>query len=94
MVSFPRVCRGPLESVVGVERSGKNVGGPDGSCLRQGGSAERGADGRQGVRSAQSTLRRESRSPGEGADRNTQPAQETVPEREGSDPQCQPPCRA
>src|SRR2546423_7794140 len=27
------------------------------------------------------------------ADRKTQPAQETWPDHEGSDPQCQPPCR-
>ena len=46
-------------------------GTPDGSWLRQVGSAERGADGRQGVKSAHSTLRRESRAHGEGADRNT-----------------------
>src|SRR5262249_51490476 len=36
----------------------------------------RGAEDRNGVRSTHSTLRRESRSHGDGADRNTQPAQE------------------
>ena len=62
-------------------------------CEPQVGPAERGAEDHEGVRSAHSTLRRESRAHGEGADRNTQPAQETLPEQEGSDPQCQPPCR-
>src|SRR5713101_4416817 len=45
----------------------------------------RGLDGREGVRSAHSTLRRESRAHGEGADRHTELAQETLPEHEGSD---------
>jgi hypothetical protein len=47
-------------------------------CEPQVGLAERGAEDHEGVRSAQSTLRRESRAHGEGADRNTQPAQENI----------------
>src|SRR6185295_20214547 len=89
----PEGLSGSTKSVVCVERSVKNLGDPDGSCCRQVGDAERGADGRQGVRSAHSTRSRESRAHGEGADRKTEPVQETLPEREGSDPQCQPPCR-
>jgi len=42
-VRFPRVCQGPRESVVGVERSVRNVGDPDGSCLRQVGHPEKGS---------------------------------------------------
>jgi len=34
-VSFPRVCRGPPESVVGVERSVRNLGDPRHSWLGQ-----------------------------------------------------------
>jgi hypothetical protein len=36
---------------------------------------------------------RERRSHGEGADGETEPAQETLTEREGSETQCHPPCR-
>jgi len=45
----------------------------------------RGLDDHEGVRAAHSTLRRESRAHGEGADRHTELAQETLPEQEGSD---------
>jgi hypothetical protein len=62
-------------------------------CEPQGGLAARGAEDHAGGRSAQSTRSRESRAQGEGADRNTQPAQETLPEHEGADSQCPPPCR-
>jgi hypothetical protein len=47
-------------------------------CEPQVGLAERGAEDHEGVRAAQSTLSRESRAHGEGADRKTQPAQENI----------------
>ena len=53
----------------------------------------RGLDGHEGVRSAQSTLRRESRAHGEGADRHPELAQETWPEQEGSDHNANRPAR-
>ena len=47
-------------------------------CEQQVGLVERGAEDHEGVRAAQSTLSRERRAHGEGADRNTQPAQENM----------------
>ena len=45
---FPRVCRGPLESVVGVERSVRNVGDPCHSWLVQVGLSDHKEDGKGG----------------------------------------------
>ena len=47
-MSFPRVCRGPPENVVGVERSVRNVGDPCHSCLGQGCPANHQEDGTRG----------------------------------------------
>jgi RNA-directed DNA polymerase len=66
--------------VVGGQRSVRNLGDPHHSCLngQVGHPGERrDADDEERVRSAHSTLRREDRAHGEGADRNTEPAQAT-----------------
>jgi hypothetical protein len=43
--SIPRVCRGPLESVVGVESSGRNVGDPGHAWRGQGCPGDHQEDG-------------------------------------------------
>ena len=73
---FPRGWRGPPASVVGGERSGKNVGAPQGACgvsLRR--PCRQGRRGPRGGSAAQRPRRRERRAHGEGAHRQPQPAQ-------------------
>jgi hypothetical protein len=78
-------------AVVGVERSIRNLGGPGGSCLRQGGHPKRGVNDRQGIGSLQSTRGRESRLHGEGSDSGTQPLQETCAGHAGPETTSAPP---
>jgi len=59
-----------------------------------GGHGARRAADREGVSAAPSPPRRESRAPGEGAARHTEPAEAPGPAQAGAAPQGHPPCRA
>ena len=87
---FPRVCRGPLESVVGVERSVRNVGDPCHSWLGQVCLSDQKEDGK-GWRGSRITSEDSEGGRavhvGKGVTVGRSPSRKRVPDRQGRSPQ-------